>query len=228
MTRKTRHAWLFIFIAVSAHAERLPDQFVYLSDIEPSIQQDIRYAGNNNFIGHTINGYEANECIVTKPTAIALKAIQHELKQSSLGLSVYDCYRPQIAVDEFIAWSKQPNEQSMKHAFYPQVDKRDFFTLGYVAEKSGHSRGSTVDLTIIRLSDPDNSIDMGTGFDYMDPRSHTDNNDISRTAKANRQRLTALMQQHGFTPYPNEWWHFTLNNEPYPTTYFNFKIQMLC
>jgi D-alanyl-D-alanine dipeptidase len=208
----------------------------------------MRYANEHNFLGHPVHGYDAPECILTRPAAIALREVQKKLKSLSLSLKVYDCYRPQMAVNEFIQWSKQTNQQQMKNEFYPRIDKRDFFKLGYVAEKSGHSRGSTVDLTIVRLPMkpephyhrgqaltacnapynkryPDHSIDMGTGFDCMDPDAHLDATHLTLSAIENRKQLIILMQQQGFKPYPYEWWHFTLKEEPYPDTYFNFRIQ---
>lgn len=232
----------------AAFANDLPQGFVYLKAIDPSILQDIRYAGYHNFIGHPIEGYEASECILTLQAANALKAVQAELQRSSLSLKVYDCYRPQMAVNNFITWSKDPKEQQMKMEFYPRVDKADFFKLGYVAEKSGHTRGSTMDITIVPIPTPeqakyrpgqklascfsdyekrfqDNMIDMGTGYDCLDETAHVNNQTISASAYENRQRLRTVMEKNGFAPYDNEWWHFTLKNEPYPNTYFNFKVK---
>jgi len=230
-------------------AAPLQPGFVYLKDVDPTIQQDIRYAGYHNFIGQPIKGYIAAECILTKEAAIALSQVQTELKKSSLSLKVYDCYRPQMAVDHFIAWSKDSSQQQTKAEFYPRVNKADVFKLGYVAEKSGHSRGSTIDLTIVPVPTPtqekyvpgqqplvacfssyheryrDNSIDMGTGFDCLDTAAHADNHDIPPNAYQNRQLLLAAMQKQGFVPYSKEWWHFTLKDEPYPNTYFNFVVK---
>lgn len=229
-----------------AHAN-LPQNFVYLKNIGPSIQQEMRYASSHNFIGQPVNGYTASECILTRNAALALSKVQTELKKSSLSLKVYDCYRPQKAVDNFIVWSKQKNKQEMKAEFYPRVNKADFFKLGYVAEKSGHTRGSTMDLTIVpeastqtnyHVGDKlvacyaprnqrfaDNSIDMGTGYDCMDERAHADNKEINAQAYQHRQLLRSLMEQNGFVPYQEEWWHFTFKDEPYPNTYFDFNVQ---
>lgn len=247
---KTRFILLSFFslLPIYSYADHLPENFVYLKDIDPTIVQDMRYPTSHNFIGHPIAGYNAAECLLTKPAATALKQVQKELKKSALSLKVYDCYRPQKAVDEFISWSKQPTQQQMKAEFYPEVNKADVFKLGYVAEKSGHTRGSTMDLTIVPIPTPpqqtyspkqklvactapyskrfaDNSIDMGTGFDCMDALSHHDNTTINPTALHNRQLLKTLMEKYGFNAYQPEWWHFTLKNEPYPTTYFNFSIE---
>jgi zinc D-Ala-D-Ala dipeptidase len=239
---------LFAWVS-TATANTLPQGFVYLKDIDPSIIQEIRYATYHNFVGRPIAGYEAEACILTKPAALALSRAQKELRQSGLSLKVYDCYRPQMAVDEFVAWSQKANQQEMKPEFYPRVNKKEFFKLGYVAEQSGHTRGSTLDVTIVALPPQsqahymqgekliscyapyaqrfrDNSVDMGTGYDCMDKLAHNDNSPaaIGVVAWHYRMLLKALMEKNGFTAYQPEWWHFTLKNEPYPKTYFNFKV----
>lgn len=237
----------FLLIFMSNFCISLPSDFVYLKDIDPSIVQDIRYAGDHNFLGRPVQGYQHAECVLTKAAAVALQRIQQQLKKSSLSLKVYDCYRPQRAVDDFVAWSKVPSEQQMKAEFFPRVDKTDFFKLGYVDKQSGHSRGSTVDLTIVPIPYPkeesyhkgqvlvscfapygqrfrDASIDMGTGYDCMDVLSHPSNTDVSKVARKNRQFLRYLMLVNGFRPLATEWWHFTLQKEPYPKTYFNFTF----
>ena len=243
---------LFIFLLLglnkTVNAANLPNNFVYLHDIDPTITQEIRYAGYHNFIGRPVTGYQAAECILTKPAAVALAKIQQELNKKALGLKVYDCYRPQMAVDDFIVWSSLSKQQQMKAEFYPRVNKKQFFELGYVAAQSGHTRGSTVDLTIIPYpATPqakyisgqklvacfmpyyqrfqDNSIDMGTGFDCMDELAHVFNKSITKTAYENRMLLRKIMQKYGFVPYNEEWWHFTLDNESFPNTYFNFAIK---
>ncbi len=237
-----------INMAPTVHAGKpLPDGFVYLKDIDPGIVQEMRYASDHNFIGRPIAGYEAAECILTLPAAEGLHKVQMELKKLSLSLKVYDCYRPQAAVSDFIAWSKEVDQQQMKAEFYPRTNKADFFKLGYVAEKSGHTRGSTIDLTIIPLPVPhqpaysrkqkltacyaplkqrfpDNSIDMGTGYDCMDVVSHIDDTSINPVALQHRQMFRALMEKNNFVPYEYEWWHFTVKNEPFPDTYFNFPV----
>lgn len=233
---------------LTAHAAELPPNFVYLRDVDSSIVQDMRYTTTHNFIGHPIAGYFAAQCILTKPAAIALSNVQKALKPQHLSLKVYDCYRPQKAVDEFMRWGKQLDQQQMKAEFYPRVDKSELFKRGYIAEKSGHTRGSTMDLTIVPLPTPtqppfsagqkliactaatterfaDNSIDMGTGYDCMDEYSHNDHTaNISKLAFDNRMHLKTLMEQNGFLAYQPEWWHFTLKDELYPDTYFNFDI----
>lgn len=235
---RKKPGWLFCaafvcgFNICVSYANSLPAGFVYLHDIDPTIIQDIRYATAHNFIGSPIKGYGAAECILTRQAAEALSRVQTELLQSKLSLKVFDCYRPQMAVNEFITWSRQPNDQKMKQEFYPRVNKADFFTLGYVAAKSGHTRGSTMDLTIVPVGavSPkpyrkvqalvactapysqrfyDEGIDMGTGFDCMDEWAHNDNNKISVVAYYHRLILKNLMEKYGFIAYQPEWWHFT-------------------
>lgn len=243
-------AGLLLLLLVPAHAAReagMPSGFVCLRDVAPEITQDMRYHGPHNFLGRPVKGYDAAECILSAPAARALKAVSDELKASGYGLKVYDCYRPARAVADFVSWSRDPADQLTKGEFYPNVDKKDFFKLGYVAEKSGHSRGSTVDLSIVPLPVPkgadykpgqkltactapsgqrfdDGSIDMGTGFDCMDELSHSDSKAVPETARKNRAILREAMVKHGFSPYQYEWWHFTLKNEPYPDTYFDFPV----
>ena len=227
--------------------ETVPDGFVWLSDVDPTIGQDIRYYGAHNFLGRPVAGYEAPECILTRAAAEALLAIQAELAQSRLSLKVYDCYRPQWAVDDFIAWADVVEDQATKAEFYPRVDKADFFDLGYVARKSGHTRGSTVDVAIVPVGHPsapayaagdelldcalpasqrfaDPSLDFGTGYDCMDEKSHHGNTAVAPVAQGNRLILRDIMERHGFAPYAEEWWHYTLREEPFPETYFDFPV----
>lgn len=205
----------------------LPKNFVHLKDFASSIQQDIRYFTHNNFIGNPLPGYEDSVCILTQPTAEALSKIQNELNNKNLGLKVFDGYRPQMTVDEFVRWSQDINDQKMKATYYPNVNKVDFFKLNYLAAKSGHTRGSTVDLTIIDLK-THQELDMGTHFDFMDELSNPFNQSVTRKQYENRQLLGQAMAKYGFIPHnekDTEWWHFTLQNEPFPNTYFNFPIK---
>lgn len=234
-------------VITTANAYSLPHNFVYLSDVDPTIVQEMRYAGYHNFLGRPIKGYEAPQCILTRQSAMALSRVQSDLKRMGYSLKVYDCYRPQRAVNDFLASHLDLADQRMKQEFYPRVAKVDFFKLGYVAEKSGHSRGSTIDLTIIPYPAPkqpiyrpgqaltdcalpygkrfhDNSIDMGTGYDCFDPRSHIDNTHINHVAWHNRSVLQRVMEKQGFVPYQYEWWHFSLKDEPYPNQYFDFVV----
>lgn len=197
-----------------------PTDFVSVQEIIPHIIPDLRYAGANNIVGRPITGYLKPVCLLTRPAATALLQVQQELLQHhpSLKLRIYDCYRPQMAVDDFIRWSQDASDQKTKSQYYPNVDKADLFSLGYFAAKSGHTRGSTIDLTI-------DGLEMGTEFDFMDPRSHFSSSDISLVQQKNRVYLKNLMEKHGFKAYPTEWWHFTLRQEPYPHTYFNFPVE---
>ena len=229
-------------------AEKMPQNFVEIRELIPDIQLDIRYFGSHNFVGEKINAYNAPKCFLTREAAAALAKVQQELNIFSLQLKIYDCYRPQQAVDHFVKWAAQLDNIKTKKEFYPTVDKRHLFKDGYIDSKSGHSRGSTVDLTIItspassqasytpgqKLSAcylraskrfRDNSIDMGTGFDCFHELSHTANKSIGQQQRANRMLLKTLMEKHGFRNYSKEWWHYTLNNEPYPDTYFDFAIE---
>jgi D-alanyl-D-alanine dipeptidase len=220
------NVYLTIMLCITnAHgAQMLPKDFVYLKDVAPFIQQDIRYYTDNNFIGRPLPGYDSPICILTKPTTDALLHIQKELNKDGLGLKVFDGYRPQITVDEFIRWSKDNSDQKMKIQYYPNINKADFFKLGYVAAKSGHTRGSTVDLTIVDLN-TNQELDMGTHFDFMDELSHPFNHLVTIKQYQNRQRLNQIMTKHGFIPLNTEWWHFTLKNEPFIDTYFNFPVK---
>ncbi|HUX78570.1 MAG TPA: M15 family metallopeptidase [Alphaproteobacteria bacterium] len=226
----------------------LPENFVYLQDIDPTILQEVRYALSHNFMGRPVTSYNSPIIIVTEAVALALKAVQEELKPFNLGLKVYDGYRPQDAVDAFAKWAEDPTDQLMKAEFYPNIDKKTLFEAGYIAKRSSHTRGSAVDLTIVPLPVPeqptwepgdpildgrlpkdkrfpDNSIDMGTGFDCLDELSHTINPALPPEVRANRLLLKTLMEKHGFENYRKEWWHFGLRNERYPDTYFNFPVE---
>ena len=209
------------------YAVALPPGFVYLKEVAPSIIQDMRYFTANDFMGRPVAGYQAPACILTQQAAQALEKVQQQLNKQSMGLKVYDCYRPQMAVDDFITWSQDIQDQKMKTDYYPRVNKSDFFKLGYVAEKSSHTRGSTADLTIVRFvgkSKKPVELAMGTHFDFIDESSHPDSDQVSSKAQKNRQLLRQLMQQAGFSSIETEWWHFTLKDEPFPNTYFNFPI----
>lgn len=202
----------------------LPTGFVYLKEINPTIIHDIKYFSHDNFLGRIVKGYHAAECILTKETAYALSQLQNKLLATQLSLKVYDGYRPQTAVNDFIAWSQDEHDQKMKKEYYPNINKADFFKLGYLAEQSSHTRGSTVDLTLVHLNATSMDLDMGTPFDFMDERSHSFSSDVSEEAKSNRMFLRGLMEEAGFHPYDKEWWHFTLKNEPYPDAYFDFFV----
>lgn len=202
----------------------LPENFVYAKTVIPDLKVKLRYFTTNNFVGDTIEGYKRNALIITKPTAEALKRVQEELLEQNLCLLVYDGYRPQRAVNHFIRWARDLNDTINKQQFYPDVAKRHLFRDGYIASKSGHSRGSTVDLTIINANTLE-PLDMGSPYDFFGKESWVDYAEISENQKQNRQLLQTVLLKHGFRNYPKEWWHFTLRNEPFPDTYFDFEIK---
>jgi zinc D-Ala-D-Ala dipeptidase len=205
----------------------LPDGFVYVETVIPNIKTELRYFTDDNFIGRPIDGYLKPRCILTKEAAAALKKAQEELNTFGLGLKIYDAYRPKRAVDHFVRWAKDLQDTKMKDSYYPNVEKKNLFHDGYIAKKSSHSRGSTVDLTIISVqeSEANTDIDMGTTFDLFDTRSWPNDLSIPANQRAHRLLLQMIMKKHGFESYPKEWWHFTLKNEPYPDTYFDFPIE---
>ncbi|OAI49158.1 hypothetical protein AYO45_03170 [Gammaproteobacteria bacterium SCGC AG-212-F23] len=225
--KESIYAFLLLMTLIASNTMALPHDFVYLKDVDPTIIQDVKYFTQDNFIGRPIKGYEKHTCIITKKAAAQLAKIQQQLQKQSLGLKVYDCYRPQMAVDDFIQWSEDKLDQKMKDAFYPRINKADFFTLGYAGKKSSHTRGSAVDLTLVRLDKNNQFVHdllMGTHFDYMDELSHALSNAVQEDAKQNRLLLRNIMIANGFEPYDMEWWHFTLKDEPFPDTYFNFPV----
>lgn len=222
--------------------------FVDIKDLIPSIVLDIRYYTPHNFVGKRIGGYNAPKCLLTRQAAEALKNVQEELSRFSLSLKLYDCYRPQRSVNEFINWAEDPADTRMKEEFYPDVDKKDLFRQDYIARRSGHSRGSTVDVTIVPIPTPpeeqyipgrtlyhcdwpaekrfkDNNIDMGTGFDCFSELSHTESDQVNVQQRLNRLALKSSMEKYGFINLESEWWHYTLKDEPYPATYFDFVIE---
>lgn len=238
-----------LLLAIDCPSEsRMPDFFVDVEAQIPSIVLDIRYYGPHNFIGERIEGYNAPKCILTREAAAALANVQKELEAQSLSLKVYDCYRPQRAVDHFVRWAKDINATKTKKEFYPTIKKSDLLRKVYIDTRSGHSRGSTVDITIVSLPAPgqasykpgdplhecflpagkrfqDNSLDMGTGFDCFHALSHTANSKIGKKQMRNRLLLKRIMEKHGFKNYEKEWWHFTLRGEPFSKTYFDFVIE---
>lgn len=197
--------------------------FVLLSEAVPDAILEIRYYSTYNFVGKRIDGYEEPLAFLTKEAADALRKVSDELVLKGYRLKIYDAYRPQMAVDHFVRWAKDADDTLMKDYFYPLLEKDVLFPLGYIAEQSGHSRGSTVDLTLFDMK-RGKEVDMGGTFDYFGELSHPDYLAISDEQYANRMLLQEVMVKHGFKPYDEEWWHFTLENEPYPDTYFTFPI----
>ncbi|CAL9324203.1 M15 family metallopeptidase [Streptomyces sp. SudanB52_2052] len=248
----TALAGLLAAIVPSATAQsrtepQAPKDFVALRSVDPTIIQEMRYFTPHNFVGERIDGYLQPMCVLTRPAAEALHQAQRKLLRQGYTLKVYDCYRPQRAVDHFVRWARDLDDQAMKAEFYPNVDKSRLFADGYIAEKSGHSRGSTLDVTLVRLPAkptrpyrpgeplvpcfapenerfPDNSVDMGTGFDCFDTLSHTLDPRIQGEQRANRALLKSTLEGLGFVNLPEEWWHYTYKPEPYPDTYFDFPV----
>ena len=217
--------------------EKAAADLVPLASVAAGVRQDMRYATRHNFMGRPVAGYEAGVCWLSRPAAQSLAAVQKELMANGMALKVYDCYRPQVAVDDFVRWGKDQADQVNKDMYYPRVPKSELFKRGYIAEKSGHSRASTVDMTLVVLDARRASklvrgpladgidVDMGTPFDMFDEQSHTDNTRQSPDVQHNRRWLRTLMEKHGWKNLPEEWWHFTLVNEPYPEQYFNLPVR---
>ncbi|MDU8885570.1 M15 family metallopeptidase [Yeosuana sp. MJ-SS3] len=215
---------IFVFLVFEVVSAQLPKGFVYVNDIIKDLDVELRYFSTHNFVGDTIEGYKANKLILTQQAAEALKKVQEELEQQNLCLKVYDGYRPQRAVNNFIQWARDLNDTINKQEFYPNVEKRYLFRDGYIASRSGHSRGSTLDLTIIdgNTSKP---LDMGSPYDFFGEPSWVEFDKLTQNQKQNRQMLQSIMRKHGFRNYPQEWWHFTLVGEPFPETYFDFIVE---
>ena len=218
-------------------------QFVTLSEAVPDAILEIRYYGTYNFVGTRIDGYEEPTALLTKRAAAALKEVSDDVMAQGYRLKIYDAYRPQKGVDHFVRWAQDLEDTKMKPYFYPDLDKSVLFKQEYIAEKSGHTRGSTVDLTLFDMN-TEKELDMGGTFDWFGPESHPDfcgnpdtgeytgGNQLSPKGRsitaeqfAHRMILRKAMLAHGFKPFPTEWWHFTLKDEPFPDTYFNFPVK---
>nr|ADU56081.1 hypothetical protein CA878-3 [uncultured organism CA878] len=199
------------------------DDFVFVDELVPGIRWDAKYATWDNFTGKPVDGYLVNRIVGTKALCAALKKAQEEAAALGFGLLLWDGYRPQRAVDRFLHWSQQPEDGRTKARHYPNIDRPEMFEKGYVAAKSGHSRGGTVDLTIYHLA-TDELVAMGGDHDFMDPISHHGAAGITQDEARNRQHLRSIMETSGFNAYEYEWWHYTLKQEPYPDTYFDFPI----
>lgn len=217
-------AVILLVLALAGCGRGLPEGFVYVHEVVETAQLDIRYCGENNFVGTRIDGYERPVAILTEEAAAALKVAADILEEQGYYIKIFDAYRPQMAVDHFIRWAEDLDDVKMKEKFYPEVDKSRLFELGYIAEKSGHSRGSTVDLTLVNKY-TGKEVDMGSGFDFFGDISHHGTDLITEEQEKNRNILRDAMVAAGFKIYPEEWWHYTLENEPYPDTYFNFKVK---
>ncbi|MFG2987140.1 M15 family metallopeptidase [Streptomyces sp. NPDC048258] len=212
-------------LAVLTGGAAAPAGFAALREVDPSIRQDMRYAGARNFTGGVVDGYEEPVCLLARPAAEALRRAQRGLLRRGYSLRVYDCYRPQRAVDRFVRWAREPDgpgDLETKAEYYPYVERSRLIPEGYIAEKSGHSRGSTVDVTLEALSGGE--VDMGTAFDFFDPLSHTDDPRIGGAARASRDVLRGALSEQGFVNLPEEWWHFTFKPEAFPDAYFDFPV----
>ena len=197
--------------------------FVVLAEKVPAVVQEIRYYSTYNFIGERINGYEEPCALITKEAARALLAVSNEMIVQGYRLKIFDTYRPACAVRHFVMWGIEDLDLRMKPYFYPTLEKQDLFAKGFIAGKSGHSRGSTVDLTLLDMK-TGREVDMGSPFDLFDEISHPDSKLVTPEQYENRMRLQSVMVRNGFVPIDCEWWHFTLRDEPYPDTYFEFPV----
>ena len=211
-----------VLLFINYSCSNLPEGFVYINDLDNRINIDLRYSTENNFTGKVIDGYRSNKAIISTEAAMALIQVQNDLDQMNLSLKIFDAYRPQMSVNYFINWSNDSLDTINKSIYYPKIKKSELFRLGYIAERSGHSRGSTVDLTIV-----DNTtfkeLDMGTPYDFFGPESATNFIGITDKQKSNRLLLLETMTRNGFKNYSKEWWHYTLKEEPF-NDYFNFII----
>lgn len=198
--------------------------FVNIADVVPDVILEIRYYGTYNFVGARIDGYEAPVALLTKEAAAALKKASDNLLAKGYRLKVFDAYRPQTAVNHFIRWAEDIGDTTMRRYFYPDVDKSRLFDLGFICAKSGHSRGSTIDLTLFDMS-TEREVDMGGTFDWFGEESHPDYANLTENQLRMRQLLRDAMMEAGFKPMSTEWWHFTLKDEPYPDTYFDFPVR---
>ena len=199
--------------------------FVLLADAAPDVIQEIRYYTTYNFVGDRIDGYEQPVALITREAGEALKSASDAAMAQGYRLKVFDAYRPQMAVDHFVRWSKDPDDTRMKEYFYPELDKSVLFEQGYIAEKSGHTRGSTVDITLFDMK-TEREVDAGGTFDYFGELSHPDYRGITDEQYEMRMLLRDIMVDAGFVPLEEEWWHFRLDNEPYPDTYFTFPVNV--
>jgi len=198
-------------------------EFVFVDELVPGIRWDAKYATWDNFTGRPVDGYEANRIVGAKALCAALEDAREAAASRGFGLLLWDGYRPQRAVDCFLRWAQEPEDGRTKLRHYPRIDRTEMVEKGYVAAKSGHSRGSSVDLTLFHLT-TGGLASMGGDFDLMDPISHHGVDEITRVEASNRQALRSVMEASGFESYEREWWHYTLSAEPYPETYFDFPI----
>ena len=225
MQQKNIFSILTLFVMAIFFAQApLPQGFSYAKDKIPDLEIDLRYAKKNNFVGQKIDGYTTEKAILSTKTAEALFAAQQEFGRMGLGLKLFDGYRPQRAVDHFVRWAKIPSDTLMKAQFYPNIPKSELFKKHYISTYSGHSRGSSIDVTLIDFNTCE-ELDMGSTYDFFGKISNLDYQDLNAKQRSNRELIQRIMIKYGFRPYAQEWWHFTLNNEPFPKTYFDFVVE---
>lgn len=201
-----------------------PEGFVYLQEVIPDMELEVRYYDNNNFMGRPVNGYTKPVIIISRAAATSLNLVAADLRKEGYRLKVFDAYRPQRAVNNFVEWAKDPSDTLTKAEFYPLISKDRLFDLGYIASRSGHTRGSTIDLSLVQ-ADTGKELDMGSSYDFFGDISHHGTGKISKQQEINRNILRDAMLRHGFKLYSAEWWHYSLPNEPFPDTYFDFPIK---
>jgi D-alanyl-D-alanine dipeptidase len=216
-------ALIAAFGTQAALAQERPAAFVDAATVVPGLIVEMRYAGAHNFVGRPIDGYEAPRCLLSQAAATALAEVARDIAPRGLHIKVFDCYRPTRAVMNFVRWARDLKDTDGKAEFYPEVDKRTLFRDGYIASQSGHSRGSTIDMTL--ANDDGHELDMGTPFDFFSPKSSPADPTVTPEQHANRMLLATAMRRRGFRPYDREWWHFTLRGEPFPDTYFDFPVR---
>ena len=212
-----------LLVASPSVAQERPADFVDAARVVPGLIVDMRYAGTHNFVGIRVDGYERPICYLTREAAAALAQVARDLSPHGLGLKAFDCYRPERAVRHFVRWARNLADVAQKAEFYPDVDKRSLFRDGYISPRSGHSRGSTIDLTLVHADGAE--LDMGTPFDFFSPRAAPSSRDVSGEAQANRALLAQAMRRRGFMGYRKEWWHFTLRKEPFRDRSFDFAVR---
>lgn len=214
--------FLLLISSVIGFAQ-LPEGFVYVEEKIPSIKVELRYFSDNNFVGAKIDGYQREVAILSEAATMALQNAQTEFESYGLSIKIFDSYRPQQAVNHFIRWARDLNDTINKSRFYPNVEKRFLFKEEYIATRSGHSRGSTLDITLVDINSCE-ELDMGSPYDFFGEESWVSHSEITVQQRANRMLLQSIMAKHGFRNYAKEWWHFTLRGEPFPETYFDFKV----
>jgi D-alanyl-D-alanine dipeptidase len=212
-----------LLVASPTVAQERPVDFIDAAHVVPGLIVDMRYAGTHNFVGARIDGYDRPICYLTREAAAALAQVARDLAPRGLRLKAFDCYRPERAVRHFARWARNLADVAQKAEFYPDVDKRSLFRDGYISPRSGHSRGSTIDLTLVHADGAE--LDMGTPFDFFSPRAAPSSRDVSAPAQTNRALLARAMRRRGFMSYRKEWWHFTLRNEPFRDRYFDFAVR---